>query len=114
MEILLTLAIIFIFFGFDIGRKNGLKYWLFDSADGFGASLWMVMGAFMVTGGGWITIMGIVIFVLAAYFLYDITERQVFFKKELWILLLGKISFAIITFGIAMLIAMMYGTKSKK
>jgi hypothetical protein len=113
MEVLLVIAGVCIYFGISVGKRNGLKYWLFDGVDGFGASIWVVFGAFVAAAGGWAILVGLAIVALASYALYDLTKRQVYSKKDLWLLLLGKISFAIVTFGIVMLIAILLGQKSK-
>ena len=113
MEVLLVIAGVCIYFGISVGKRNGLKYWLFDGVDGFGASIWVVFGAFVAAAGGWAILVGLAIVALASYALYDLTKRQVYSKKDLWLLLLGKISFAIVIFGIVMLIAILLGQKSK-
>ncbi len=113
ISILIALAAYTMFEAISIGKRNGLKYWLFDGVDGFGASIWVVFGAFVAAAGGWAILVGLAIVALASYALYDLTKRQVYSKKDLWLLLLGKISFAIVTFGIVMLIAILLGQKSK-
>mgnify|MGYP007095742806 FL=1 len=52
MEVLLVIAGVCIYFGISVGKRNGLKYWLFDGLDGFGASIWVVFGAFVAAAGG--------------------------------------------------------------
>ena len=90
MEVLLVIAGVCIYFGISVGKRNGLKYWLFDGVDGFGASIWVVFGAFVAAAGGWAILVGLAIVALASYGLYDLTKRQVYSKKDLWLLLLGN------------------------
>ena len=110
----IVMGIFLIFLGASVGKRHGLKYWLFDGADGFSTSIFLVLGAFITSMGGWAILIGLGIFGTASYLLYDLTSRQVYTKKDLWILLLGKISFALVTFGVLMFIAILLGGRKKK
>lgn len=119
--IIMAFCIVSLFKGILIGRENNLKYWLYDSSNELAAAVWIVIGtAFLVNSFNdpeniWISLpIGLVLFGGCAYVLYTETKSQVYTKKDLWILLLGKITFGLIAFWIIILIALMFHSKFKK
>src|SRR5574344_448506 len=61
-----------------IGSKNGNRFWLYGSVDGFSSSLWVAFGFWISLGGGLFTIVGLGILIWAATFLYKVIGVLVF------------------------------------
>ena len=113
-----------IFWGVLIGKKIGLKYWLYDSFDGFNTSFGLPFGAFlslisynvfMDGDGNFVTsiffIIGVIMFLNSSVKLYKITINQTYTKADAIVLFLGKIAFTILTMGIILLIAFAFMRK---
>ncbi len=114
MDIIMPFLLITTVWGASIGHKNGLRFWLYGSMDGFGYAIWAGFGAWLMVGGGWITLVGLLMFGFGAIGLYDVTSKQVYSKLDLWVLFFGKLSFTIMTMGIIFLIVIVLGGKSSK
>jgi hypothetical protein len=115
MEVIIPILLLSIFWGSSIGQRNGLRFWLYGTSEGFSASLLVALGFFISLGGGWATVIGLGLLIFAAIALYEITKNQFYNGStfEMWVLYFGKISFSIMTAGLLFLIAMLIGVKNK-
>jgi hypothetical protein len=115
MEVIMPFLLGTTIWGAMIGSKNGNRFWLYGSVDGFSSSLWVAFGFWISLGGGLFTIVGLGILIWAATFLYKVTKSQFYNGSnfELWILYFGKMSFSIMTAGLLFLVAMLFGMRGK-
>jgi len=113
-----------IFWGISIGKRLGLKYWLFDSFEGFGASFLVPFGGFILfleaemyfdgeETAWFIILFGAFMFLSGASKLYTSTAEQTYTTSDAIGLFLGKLFFGVITLGLIFIIAFMVGKKNK-
>jgi len=115
VEIVMPFLLITTFWGASIGSRNGNRFWLYSSTEGFASSLWAALGFWISFGGGFMTLIGLLIFFGAATVLFQVTKEQFYngFNFEMWVLYFGKLSFSIMTAGLLFLVAMLFGMRGK-
>lgn len=120
-----------IFWGAYIGEKVGLKYWLYDSFEGFSASFGPPFGALLIAGviGAYsdnnsstegVNVVYMIFFLLGLYMvllnsvkLYKISVQQAYTKSDAIGLFLGKLAFGMLTLGLIVLLAFMFSQRKR-
>ena len=117
MNIIMPFALITSIWGAFIGKKNNLKFWLYNTWGDFGAALTVTIGGFMVTSSDiYYQVAGRLIVLAGSVALYQITKPQFYqgSKFEFWVLYLGKISLSFLTVLIFFIIALMLSKRNEK
>ncbi len=123
--IIMTMIVLFpIFWGVTIGNKVGLKYWLYDSFEGFNTSIGIPLGGFlsfiqidMLRKGEDPSLIFLAIcvslFIYWSSKTYITSVEQTSNKKDAIGLFLGKTVFAVATMGLILLLVAMFSQRKK-
>ena len=121
---IILMIVLPIVWGIMVGKKVGLKYWLYDSFEGFDTSIGVPFAGFlsfiqleMLHDGEDPSFIFLAICLLFFIYwstkTYKISVEQTYTKKDAIVLFLGKTVFATATLGLLLFLVMLFTQRKK-